>query len=280
MAGRKFYRNNNGRPKNNVQKQIALDPQAMKISIADLALSELTTALLEKNNIKNAAELCMRTEKDMYKIQTLNKRVLMEIVNALKKHGLTFKALDAEPAKATTRIDQNNGIKPEKDTTKIVKETAKSDGKQMSRTGKVAKNTNAEFENNDISSLYPASKVDFLSTRAGSQSKVEQLKRVKEPIITSPLAVEEWRKIQRGNKWGFFDGIKTVINPMYDEVFHFKEGLACVELNEKCGYIDSKNNVVIPIEYETAFSFSENLAVVIIGGKCGYINHENELVIP
>lgn len=282
MAGRRYYRTNN----NSKNKALALDPVAMKISIADLSLSESTAALLEKNNIKNAAELCIRTEKDMYKIQTLNKRVLTEISGALKKHGLAFKPLDAPTKVQNTR--SNVGTK--KNTNATVDEMPKAERRQPKARSEVqvrqprvrSERVKATKVDESILTMYPAGKVDFLTsnTNQTKPARVERAKRIKEPIITSPLPVEEWRKIQRGNKWGFYDGMKTVINPTYDEVFHFKEGLACVELNEKCGYIDSENNVVIPIEYETAFSFSENLAVVIVGGKCGYINHENELVVP
>ena len=60
---------------------------------------------------------------------------------------------------------------------------------------------------------------------------------------------------------GFYDGQKNVIPPVYDEVFSFKEGLALVELDEKCGFIDSENNVVIPFDYEAGLSFSEGFAM-------------------
>ena len=98
--------------------------------------------------------------------------------------------------------------------------------------------------------------------------------------LTEPLPVPEWRKIQKSGKWGFYDGFKTVIPAMYDEVFFFKDGLAAVELEEKCGYINPENEVVIPFEYETAMSFSEGFASVVKGGKCGYIDKNNEVVIP
>ena len=58
------------------------------------------------------------------------------------------------------------------------------------------------------------------------------------------------------------------------------EGVAAVENEEKCGYIDPTGEVVIPLMYETAMSFSEGLASVVSGGKCGYINKQNEVVIP
>ena len=98
--------------------------------------------------------------------------------------------------------------------------------------------------------------------------------------LTEPLPFPEWRKIQKNGKWGFYDGFKTVIPAMYDEVFFFKDGLAAVELDEKCGYIDPENTVVIPLEYETAMSFSEGYACVVKGGKCGYIDKNNEVVVP
>lgn len=293
MADRKFYRHNGNKAKSTSQKQIVQNPEAMKISIADLLLSESTTSLLDKNNIKNAAELCIRTEKDMYKIQTLNKRVLVEISNALKKHNLAFRPFEAPIKQGEAVAEQKAAIKTplgRKNEAKLSNDSNQANNNtKNSRTEKINtknnKSVNMKTDTNEtIDSIYPSGKIDFLSSRQSDKNKIDlnkdQQKRVKEPVITKPLPVEEWRKIQRAGKWGFFDGMKTVINPEYDEVFHFKEGLACVELNEKCGYIDSQNNIVIPIEYETAFSFSDELAVVVTNGKCGYINKENELVFP
>lgn len=86
------------------------------------------------------------------------------------------------------------------------------------------------------------------------------------------MPIGEWRKVLKGGKWGYSDGFKIVIPTMYDEIFAFKDGLASVEIDEKCGYIDKDNNVVIPLDYDTAMSFSEGLAMVVKGDKCGYIN--------
>ena len=94
------------------------------------------------------------------------------------------------------------------------------------------------------------------------------------------LPVERWRKVNKNGKWGFNNGLATVIQPEYDEVFLFKEGLACVEKDEKFGFIDSSGEVVIPLEYDCAMSFSEGLASVQMGEKCGYIDTANNIVIP
>jgi len=221
----------------------SVEAAASAISIEELGLSPSTVQLLLKNNFKTAADLVKKTEKDMYRVQTLNKKILTEIVTALSKRGL--KLLDSPQTEQQKRKEP---IKPIQKGGSEVKENKQQDNK---------------------SAAMPKNKA---SDRP--QPKAEE-----KPQIKTPLPPEEWRKVQRGNKWGFFDGVKTVIPPMYDEVFHFKEGLACVELDEKCGYIDTQNNLVIPCEYETAFSFSEGYAVVVKSGLCGYIDKNNNVVV-
>ena len=53
-----------------------------------------------------------------------------------------------------------------------------------------------------------------------------------------------------------------------------------MELDDKCGYIDEKNNIVIDLKYELAMSFFEGLAVVGLNGKVGFIDHTGKEVIP
>ena len=101
-----------------------------------------------------------------------------------------------------------------------------------------------------------------------------------EPKPTLPLKPEEWKRVNKNGKWGFHDGLKTVIQPSFDEVFMFHEGLASVEVNDKFGYIGEDGEWVIEPTYDCAMSFSEGLASVQIGEKCGYIDKQNVLVIP
>lgn len=86
-------------------------------------------------------------------------------------------------------------------------------------------------------------------------------------------------KFYRHGKWGYkTESGKVVIEPTYTEAFNFREGLACVELDERCGFINKQGEVVIPIQYDTACSFSEGLASVTKGDKCGYIDKEGNIV--
>ena len=61
------------------------------------------------------------------------------------------------------------------------------------------------------------------------------------------------------NKWGFMntDG-EIIINPIYDDLKDFKEGLSAANLKGKWGFIDKQNNAVIPFDYKQVYSFSEN----------------------
>ena len=240
MAKKFYYYNKNKQQKQqpaNQQKQSApqiesnLYPvEKMSLALENIGVSAKTAELLAKNKINTAGDVAIRTERDMFKVQGFNKKMLFELRDALKSQGMEFRP----PVPKA----------PQKPQPQKVEKAEKVDGKNQK----------------------------------GKQDKSE--KQQKQPKLTEPLAVDEWRKIQKGGKWGFYDGMKTVVEPAYDEVFCFHDGLASVELDEKCGYINEKGEVVIPLEYETAMSFSEGLAAVTKRDKFGYINKENEVVIP
>lgn len=69
--------------------------------------------------------------------------------------------------------------------------------------------------------------------------------------------------VQLQGKWGFIDKTgKFVISPQFDEVGDFSEGLAPVKLNGKFGYIDRDGKVVIPFKFDDAESFEDGVANV------------------
>ena len=84
-----------------------------------------------------------------------------------------------------------------------------------------------------------------------------------------------FEKFQASNgKWGFKDRRtdKMVIEPKYDNVDNFHEGLARVKLNGKWGFIDKTGKIVIEPKYDAAWDFSEGLASVKLNGKWGFID--------
>ncbi len=113
--------------------------------------------------------------------------------------------------------------------------------------------------------------------------KEERSKSIEKKISAiQPLKNEDGLyKFYRSGKWGYKDeksGI--VIEPTYTEAFNFREGMACVELDERCGFIDKKGEFIVKIKYDSACSFSEGLAAVTAGEKCAYIDKTGELVFP
>ena len=114
----------------------------------------------------------------------------------------------------------------------------------------------------------------------GGAIKAEQLPKEDKKRSNVPGTPEEWEKFSSGTKWGFRDLIgKVAIEPLYDEIFRFKEDYACFEKQGEFGYINSKGEVVIEPQYECAMSFSEGLASVTKDGKCGYIDKDGKVVI-
>lgn len=238
-----------------------------------------------KNRILTAADLVKRTEKDMYKVQGLNKKILFEVKDALKAKDMSLRP---EPPKPKTDNVQNA-----KTTQNAQKEqSADVNGDQKRKNDKKQNSQKSEKldrrTNDDTNAKAERTSKFGLSDRASSKPQNKQNQNVKQndkksqksEKLTEPLKQGQWRKVLKGGKWGYSDGFKIVIPTMYDEIFAFKEGLASFEIDEKCGYIDEQNNVVIPPDYDTAMSFSEGLAMVCRGEKCGYINKNNEVVIP
>jgi hypothetical protein len=90
----------------------------------------------------------------------------------------------------------------------------------------------------------------------------------------------------KGGKWGYVDKTgKVVIEPAYGIACDFTHGLAAVEQNGVCGFINKKGETVIPMQYIDAHNFtSEGYAVVGISAghrkvKYGVIDKKGNYVI-
>ena len=74
-------------------------------------------------------------------------------------------------------------------------------------------------------------------------------------------------------------------NPLSDKVFSFAQvfspnGLACVQIDGKCGYIDTSGAYAIKLQFDEAYSFTENgLACVKVDGKYGFIDKTGTFII-
>lgn len=267
MANKKnYYKNKNKNNKKSAQNVVDVSTlyseQQLSTTIADLGISEATCQLLTKNRINLASDLVKRTEKDMYRVQGLNKKILFEVKDCLKAFDMQLRV--EEP--------QNAHIKTDEQQDKASKQDKKKDKSKDNKT---------QLSQEDVEpSKSKFGLADKKATKSQDKPKSQEKQKPQDKEVAPQLAKGEWRKVMKGGKWGYSDGSKIVIPTMYDEIYSFKEDLASVEIDEKCGYIDRQNNVVIPLDYEDAMSFSEGLAMVVKGGKCGYINKNNEVIIP
>lgn len=250
----KFYYNKKKKSAPKVEQnvvQVNYTLEQLELTLDDLGLSDLTKQLLSSNRINKAIDLVNRTEKDMYKVQGLNKKILFEVKDKLKAKGLSLLV-----------VEEKNDNKNKVDANKPVEQKDK----------KKPQNKIKDLE------IDTEIKSKFGLSEKVQQPKQQQVKKER-PVEIEDLPSDGLRKVMKGGKWGYSDGNKLVIPTMYDEIFAFKEDLAVVEIDEKCGFIDRENNIVIPFEYDMALSFSEGLALVAKGEKCGYINKNNEVVI-
>src|SRR5437660_12636727 len=71
---------------------------------------------------------------------------------------------------------------------------------------------------------------------------------------------------------------KVAINPQFDDVGQFSEGLAPVKLGKTWGYVDRNGKLAINPQFDVADPFSDGLALVGTGYRYGYIDKAGKLV--
>jgi len=83
------------------------------------------------------------------------------------------------------------------------------------------------------------------------------------------------------NKWGFIDNTQNiVIEPNYDFVRLFNNGVAFVKLNGKWGLINEHGETVTKIKYDKIFSAEDSIMRILLNGKVGYIDNNGIEIIP
>ncbi len=86
-------------------------------------------------------------------------------------------------------------------------------------------------------------------------------------------------RVRIGSLYGFrnADG-QIVIDPQYEQAWHFSAGLARVSVGGKWGFIDRTGKHVVEPIFDVAWDFDRGLARVQIGDKFGYIGKDGQYV--
>ena len=81
-----------------------------------------------------------------------------------------------------------------------------------------------------------------------------------------------------GKKYGLmnYKG-KVIVEPQYDYLENFSEGLAAVEKDGKWGFIDKKGREVIPLKFDSAGDFKNGVAGVYLKGLAGNVNKQGKV---
>lgn len=218
------------------------DEATQALSVNELELTDRTKETLVKGRIATLGDILRRTERDMYRCQNFNKKNLEDVKRMLNARGLSFK-----PDNSAEQKSQNA--------------------------------PKAEQRKENGNALQNAQKKPF-DNRNGKPQQQQNKQQHEPQKPKGPGEPEEWIKYSVNNKFGFKDLTgKVRIQPVYDEIFRFKEGYACFEKQGDFGYINAEDKVVIEPQFECAMSFSEGLASVTKDGKCGYIDKEGNVVI-
>ncbi len=80
--------------------------------------------------------------------------------------------------------------------------------------------------------------------------------------------------------FGFVDitNGRETIPPQFDRAGPFSEGLACVQKEEKWGYINKQGELVIPYKFQEAYLFHEGLAFVKTEDSYAIIDKQGQIV--
>jgi len=95
------------------------------------------------------------------------------------------------------------------------------------------------------------------------------------------LAAKLFFPFYKEGKYGFIDEEgKVMIEPQYEVVEPYTEGLGLVVKNGELGFLNKAGDLVIPFDYDDGEPFYEGLAIVSRNDKYGMIDRTNKAVIP
>ena len=79
--------------------------------------------------------------------------------------------------------------------------------------------------------------------------------------------------------YGFIDKKgKWIIEPRFDNVMAFSDGVAATEVDDKWGYIDKTGKWIIEPHFDLVWNFTDGMAKVAVDGKYGYIDKNGKWV--
>ena len=83
------------------------------------------------------------------------------------------------------------------------------------------------------------------------------------------------------NKYGYINHRDSLVIPFnYDWGDRFTDSLAKIKINGKFGLIDLKGNIICPPNYDNMGDFSQGLVMLVQGITVGYCDHKGNVLVP
>lgn len=86
--------------------------------------------------------------------------------------------------------------------------------------------------------------------------------------------------IKKDHKVGCYFKNGTIIEPQYDQMLPFFEGMSRVKVGEYYGAINQHNQIIVPCIYDTMTIYKGGIMIVGIGYRYGYMDIQGELLTP
>ena len=99
-------------------------------------------------------------------------------------------------------------------------------------------------------------------------------------LITKGVITARDGKILSPKLYDYGWSVTDYFRDIHDNTLRYEEGLACVHLNGKYGFVDLNGEEIIPLIYDYADDFREGLALVEVNNEYGFIDKEGKVVIP
>lgn len=212
--------------------------------ISEIGLSTLTLEILSSGKIETVHDICIRTERDMFKIQRFGKKNLDEVRKIITSMGLTFR-----PFEKKVEDDSSSTGKTSAHSEHTDKKTHQSSPGEPEEWVKISKNGKWGFKDLQGKEVIPAKYDEIFLFHEG---------------LACFETLGEFGYINANND--------VVIAPKFECAMSFSEGLASVTLDGKCGYINKSGEVVIDYAYDAATAFQNGTARVKLDGKWGVID--------
>lgn len=237
--------------------------EKLSLPLSALGVSEELVGLLSLNGISSAGDLVSRTEREMFKVQGFNKKMLLALKRSLEEAGMAFRPeSDSRPAEQ----------KPERRREEPNRAERAEGEKKGARDGRQSRRQEREERPKKLTEPLPVPEWRKLQ-KNGKWGFNDGFETVIPPMYDEVFFFKEGlAAVELDEKCGYINEKNEVVIPLeYETAMSFSGGLACVVKGGKCGYINAVNEVVIPFLYDAATPFEEGEAKVKKDGRWGTI---------